>query len=102
MTDNQNKNKTIMKDVQQQHFLFKTASTMPEMFLKTLFFFVFFCSFFFFFLNIRTSLEERLSVNILTFYRQLLQLVETGYPIRPFSFHLQSENCTTVGSSGVR
>ena len=99
MTDNQNKNKTTMKDVQLQHFLFKTGSRMPEMFPKTLFFFVFFCSFFF---NRRTSLEARLSAYILTFYLQLLQLVETGYPIRSFSFHLQSENCTTVESSGVR
>ena len=48
MTDNQNKNKTTMKDVQLQHLLFKTASRMPEMFLKTLLFSVFSCSFFFF------------------------------------------------------
>ena len=47
MTDNQNMNKTTMKDVQLQHFLFKTASRMSEMFPKTLFFFVFDCSFFF-------------------------------------------------------
>ena len=44
MTDNQNKNKTTMKDIQLQDFLFKTASRMPEMFPKTLFFFVFVCS----------------------------------------------------------
>ena len=48
MTDNHNMNKTTMKDVQLQHFLFKRASRMSEMFLKTLFFFVFVCSFFFF------------------------------------------------------
>ena len=73
MTDNQNMNKTTMKDVQLQHFLFKRTSRMSEMFPKTLFFFVFVCSFFFF-LNRWTSLEARLSVIILTFYRQLLQL----------------------------
>ena len=60
------------------------------------------CFFVRFFFNRRTSLEARLSVYILTFYLQLLQLVETGYPIRSFSFHLQSENCTTVERSGVR
>ena len=47
MTDNQNKNKTTMKDVQLQHFLFKTTSRMPQMFPKTLFFFVFVSSSFF-------------------------------------------------------
>ena len=47
MTDNQNMNKTTMKDVQLQHFLFKRASRMSEMFPKILFFFVFVCSFFF-------------------------------------------------------
>ena len=36
MTDNQNTNKTSMKDVQQQHFLFKTASRMSEMFREIL------------------------------------------------------------------
>ena len=46
MTDNQNMNKTTMEDVQLQHFLFKTASRMSEMFPKTLFFFEFVCSFF--------------------------------------------------------
>ena len=41
MTDNQNVNKTTMKDVQLQHFLYKRASRMSEMFRKTFFFFVF-------------------------------------------------------------
>ena len=73
MTDNHNMNKTTMKDVQLQHFLFKRASRMSEMFPKTLFFFVFVCSLIF--LNGQwISLEARLSVIILTFYRQLLQL----------------------------
>ena len=36
MTDNQNINKTSMKHVQQQHFLFKTASWVTEMFPKPL------------------------------------------------------------------
>ena len=51
MTDNQNMNKTTMKYVQLQHFLFKTASRMSEMFPKTLFFFEFVCSFFFKWMN---------------------------------------------------
>ena len=37
MADNQNMNKTPMKDVQQQHFLFKTASSLTEMFPEILF-----------------------------------------------------------------
>ena len=37
MTDNQNMSKTSMKDVQQQYFLFKTASRVREKFSKTLF-----------------------------------------------------------------
>ena len=45
MTDNQNMIKTTIKDVQLQHYLFKTAGRMSEMFPKTLFFFVFVCSF---------------------------------------------------------
>ena len=65
-------NKTTMKDVQLQHFLFKTASRMSEMFPKTLFFFVFVCSFFFFYFLPATT--------------------TTGFPVRPFSFHLQPEN----------
>ena len=49
MTGNQNMNKTTMKYVQLQQFLFKTASRKSKMFPKTLFFFEFVCSFFFFF-----------------------------------------------------
>ena len=44
MTDNQNVNKTSMKDVQLQQLLFKRASRMSEMFPKSLFSFVFVCS----------------------------------------------------------
>ena len=44
MTNNQNIKKTSMKDVQQQHFLFKTAIRMTEMFPKSCFF-VFVCFF---------------------------------------------------------
>ena len=47
MTDNQNVNKATMKDAQIQHFLFKRASRMSEMFPKTVFSFVFVCSLFF-------------------------------------------------------
>ena len=46
MTDNQNVNKTTMKDVPLQHFLFRRASRMSEMFPKTLYFFL--CLFVFF------------------------------------------------------
>ena len=46
MTDNQNVNKTSMKDVQQQHFLCKRASRVAEMFPKTSFSFCFFVRFF--------------------------------------------------------
>ena len=35
MTDNQNVNKTTMKDVQLQQLLFKRASRMSEMFPKS-------------------------------------------------------------------
>ena len=44
MTNNQNIKKTSMKDVQQQHFLFKTAIRMTKMFPKSCFF-VFVCFF---------------------------------------------------------
>ena len=46
MTDNQNVNKTSMKDVQQQHFLCKRASRVAEMFPKTSFSFCLFVRFF--------------------------------------------------------
>ena len=84
MTENQNVNKTTMKDVQQQHFLFKRASRMSKMFPKTLLSFVFVCSFFF-------KIGERVSKQ--DFRRNypyfLPAATTTGYPIRPFSFHLR-------------
>ena len=51
MTDNQNVNKTSMKDVQQQHFLCKRASRVAEMFPKTSFSSL--CLFDFFGINVR-------------------------------------------------
>ena len=76
MTDNQNVNKTTMKDVQLQHFLFKRASSENVWNVSENLVFLFF-----------KYIGERVS-------KQLLQLAATttGYPIRPFSFHLQPEN----------
>ena len=59
MTDNQNVNKTSMKDVQQQHFLFKRARRVAEVFPKTSFSF---CLFVPFFWNKRAICLSNLSV----------------------------------------
>ena len=74
MTDNHNMNKTTMKDVQLQHFLFKRASRMSEMFPKTLF-----------------SVNKSRSKTFGNYPYFLPATTTTGYPIRPFSFHLQPE-----------
>ena len=60
--NNQKMNKTSMKDVQQQNFLFKTAIRMTEMFSKPCFS-VFICLFLLFFFSrlLAFKIDERAS-----------------------------------------
>ena len=81
MTDTQNMNKTTMKDVQLEHFLFKTASRIWNVSENLVFLCVCWLVFFLFFFNRWTSLEARLSVITLTFYLQLLQLGILDLPL---------------------
>ena len=90
MAENQNMNKSTMKDVQLQHFLLKRASRMSEMFpkcLKCLFFFVFVCSFF-----LKKQMNESRSETFGNYPYFLPATTTIGFPVRPFSFHLQPEN----------
>ena len=79
MTDNQNMNKTSMKDMQQQHFYqFKTASLRENW-------------------NVSVNLDSFVLClfvcKIFSIYRYFLPATTTtGYSLKPFSFHLQPEN----------